>query len=42
MRSALATLGLEPSLILSGPDGSIALWFADIIGQIGSLPERLR
>jgi hypothetical protein len=41
MRPARATLGLKPPPIPSGPDGGIALWFADVIGQIGSLPERL-
>jgi hypothetical protein len=35
-------LGLKLALILSKPDGSIALWFADVIGRIGSLPVRLR
>jgi hypothetical protein len=42
VRPTLATLGLKPPLILSEPDGIIALWFADVIRQIGSLPERLR
>jgi hypothetical protein len=42
VRPTLATLGLKPPLILSEPDGSTALWFADVIRRIGSLPERLR
>jgi hypothetical protein len=42
VRPVLATLGLEPPMIPSEQDGSIALWFADIIERIGSLPERLR
>jgi hypothetical protein len=42
VRPTLAALGLELPLIPSEPDGSIALWFADVIEQIGSLPKRLR
>jgi hypothetical protein len=38
----LAALGLEPPLIPSEPEGSIALWFAEVTGRIGSLSERLR
>jgi hypothetical protein len=42
VRPALATLGLEPPLIPSKLEGSIALWFAKVTKWIGSLPERLR
>jgi hypothetical protein len=41
VRLVLATLGLKPPLILSRPDGSITLWFTNIMRQIGSLSERL-
>jgi hypothetical protein len=32
----------QPPPIPFKPEGSIALWFAEVIGRIGSLPERLR
>jgi hypothetical protein len=32
VRPAVAMLGLESPQISSEPDGSIALWFADVIG----------
>jgi hypothetical protein len=38
----LAVLGLEPPPIPSEPEVGIALWFVDVIGRVGSLPERLR
>jgi hypothetical protein len=34
-------LGLEPPPIPSEPEGSIALWFVEVTGWIGSLPKRL-
>jgi hypothetical protein len=37
----LVTLGLEPPPIPSEPEGSISLWFTEVIGRIGSLLERL-
>jgi hypothetical protein len=42
VRPMLEALGLEPPCIPSQSEGSIALWFADFIGQIGSLSKRLR
>jgi hypothetical protein len=42
VRPTLVMLGLEPLPIPSEPEGSVALCFWEIIGQISSLPERLR
>jgi hypothetical protein len=42
VRPTLAMLGLEPPPIPSEPEGSVALWFLEITGWIGSLPLRLR
>jgi hypothetical protein len=42
VRPTLETLGLEPPLIPSESEGNIALYFAEVTGQIDSLPERLR
>jgi hypothetical protein len=41
VRLVLAMLGLKPPLIMSRLDGSITLWFTNIMRRIGSLPERL-
>jgi hypothetical protein len=41
VRPALVTLGLKPPPIPSKPEGSIDLWFREVIGQISSLPEML-
>jgi hypothetical protein len=42
MRPALDTLGLEPPPVPSTIQGDIAFWYTNIVGKIGSLPERLR
>jgi hypothetical protein len=42
VRPVLETLGLEPPLIPSKSEGSIALWFAEVARRIGSLLEQLR
>jgi hypothetical protein len=42
VRRTLVELGLEPAPIPSKPEGSIALWFAEVTGWIGSLRERPR
>jgi hypothetical protein len=42
VRPMLEALGLEPPQIPSKPEGHISLWFAYVVGRIGSLPKRLR
>jgi hypothetical protein len=42
VRPALEVLDLEPPPIPSAGQGDIALWHVDVVGWIGSLPERLR
>jgi hypothetical protein len=42
VRPALVALGLDPPEIPSVIQGDIALWYVDVVGQISSIPERLK
>jgi hypothetical protein len=41
VRPVLVALSLEPTPTPTELEGNIALWFAEVTGQINSLPERL-